>query len=192
MRRLSVLLALTVSVAWLGGTGTRFERVATCAARAAGAGGETNQHWGCYENQCVEIYECGVDDCSACQGCDPNQEYQCVAEGRIWDPETCTCHDPICDPWVEQDCVNAWGTWDPSTCTCSNTCNPQPAVELGCDERQEVWWCWACYLGEVNHITSCYYEQYCEDGRLWDSYSLEDGYLWPEWTEECWWMCFYE
>lgn len=190
MRRVILLLGLTVFVAWLGG----IPAASDCGGlwggtlRAAGFE-ETSPHWGCVDNQCVEIYECGVDDCSACPGCDPDEEWQCLNDGGHWNPDRCTCEPPWCDPWEEQECANQWGEWDPWTCTCSNACNPGEAVPVWGNSGEETSWCIDCVWGMIYHWDYTYYEQYCQDGRLWDSYSIETGWLAEGETWDCWDYC---
>ena len=187
MRRLSILVGLIVFVVWLETGG--FGAVATCSVRARGLDGETDPHWGCVDNQCVEVYACGVDDCSACPGCDPNEESWCLMNGGTWNSSNCTCELPQCDPYEEQQCVNDWGEWDPATCSCWNACNAGDPYIVRTEYYSETMYCHSCNYGAVNHVEVDYWEQRCQDGRLVDAWSIETGTVYDDQTSDCWYMC---
>ncbi len=187
MRRLALLLGLIVFVLWLDTGG--FGSFASASARAAALEGETDPHWGCVDNQCVEIYACGIDDCSACPGCDPAQESACLSNGGSWDPVSCTCTMPTCYESDEQACINDWGQWDPSTCTCWNACNAGSEVLVWSNPYTETFSCIACNYGSVNHGETNYYERYCEDGRVWDSWTIDVGTVYDDYTDACFYLC---
>jgi hypothetical protein len=184
MRRVTLLLALVISVASLAGGLDPVGVTTTCAARGTGLQAPTYPHLGCVNNQCVEIYECGVDDCSACSGCNPADEQACLASGGIWNPETCTC-SPSCSPGDEQACVEDWGQWDPNTCTCWNACNANPPQLVYSYSYSELLWCISVGWGMVNHVDGHHYEQRCQDGRLWDSWNIETGAAYEDVWEGC-------
>lgn len=184
MRRVTLLLALVISVAFLAGGLDRVGVTTTCAARASGLQEATYPHMGCVDNQCVEVLDCGVDDCSACSGCNPADEQACLASGGTWNPEGCTC-TPSCSPEGEQACVENWGQWDPNTCTCSNLCNPTAHL-VYTYSYTELLWCISGDWGMVNHVEGQYYEEHCEDGRLYDSYTIETGWA----AEDTWIGCY--
>lgn len=92
---------------------------------------------GCLNGQCVELEECGFDDCSACQGCDPNDEAYCLDIGWIWDSENCECYPPECDPAERNVCLGEGGTWDDATCTCTYPCNPSARQQ--CINAGGIW-----------------------------------------------------
>jgi len=112
-----------------------------------------------------------------CGGCDPNEEYNCVANGGSWDPNSCTCAYPGCDPWEEQNCYFNGGTWDGYPwCSCTYwECNPGSPEVVGestesyeyCD-GWEYWYCDGTWTD---------YAQYCQDGSLYNQ--------WTEYVESC-------
>lgn len=113
-----------------------------------------------------------------CGGCDPNEEYNCFANGGSWDPNTCTCTYYGCDEWAEQDCYFSGGTWEGYPwCSCTPwECNPGSPQVVGETwawyEYCDGWEYWSC------DATWTDYEQYCQDGSLYDS--------WTEFVESCW------
>lgn len=193
MRRLALLVLLSTFVIWANADEIRSACGGWWIATLRAAGIEaTNPYWGCVDGQCVEIYECGSDDCAACQGCDPDEEAACLSNGRLWDPETCRCQDPVCNPFDEQDCVDDWGEWDPSTCSCFNACNAGPAQAVESWDYWTFMGCSGCETGDWLRTEGTYYEQRCEDGRLWDSYTIETGYVEQAREPDCWEYCYYQ
>jgi hypothetical protein len=192
MRRVALLVLLTTFVIWANADELRSACGGWWTATLQAAGFEpTIPHWGCVDNQCVEIYECGFDDCTECEGCDPDEEWACISSGREWDPSTCACLNPVCNPFDEQDCVDDWGTWDPSTCSCINACNAGEAQEVDSWDDWTFLGCTGCEEGSWLRTEGIYYEQRCEDGRLWDSYTIETGYVETSWEPDlCWEYCY--
>jgi hypothetical protein len=187
MRRLSLLFGLILFVLWLETGG--FGAIATSTCAAGGLSQEmTNPHWACEGNSCVEVYACGVSDCSACTGCNPDEEAACLSNGGVWDSSTCTC-EMLCSPSEESECINDWGTWDPSTCTCFNPCNAGAPMVVRTEYYSETSSCTGCNYGWITDGQIDYYEQRCEDGRLWDSWSTDVSSSYEGGTSDCWWMC---
>jgi hypothetical protein len=189
-RRISVLVTATALVVWLVCTDPREEEGAllnapwfyaralaqdTCCLNE----GETDPHDECVDGTCASVSGCGVSDCSACTGCDPNEEWYCINNNGSWDSNTCTCTYG-CDPYEEEQCYYSGGTWDPVSCYCEPGCNPgSPEVDYVIEEHYQycdrgpggggdVWDC----DGSWTH-----YVVYCQDGSVY--------YDWTEFTEAC-------
>ncbi|HEU4391794.1 MAG TPA: hypothetical protein VFV34_28670, partial [Blastocatellia bacterium] len=117
MRRLCVLLALTGLLFWLvesdDNTSSSLTSVAV-AQEVCCPDGQKSPHLACVDGTCQSVNECGVDDCTACTGCDPDgsREAACIAMGWEWDPVNCICMPPHCDPGTRNDCLNRGGSWD--------------------------------------------------------------------------------
>lgn len=161
MRRGLLLLAMVVLVIWL------------IYARPQEVQGELRFGW--FYSRPVTAPPSSVPVPDPCEGCDPNEELACYDFGGFWDPNSCTCTYG-CDPLLEQECYYEGGDWDSFSCTCTYyQCNPGPPQEVGetgvsyqyCD-GWEVWDCSGTWRD---------YEQYCQDGSLYDS--------WTEYTEFC-------
>jgi hypothetical protein len=172
MRRLFILICLVV-LAWFAfqTEPTSSNLAATPQQSCCAPGTGDNPHRGCVSGVCQDIYECGFDDCSACTGCDPQAEQDCILMGWEWDPVTCTCNPPHCDPIQEQECIYAGGTWDDVTCTCALPCNPGPP-QLASQSSATYD---ECRYGVVYHctVTWSHYVQYCQDGSVYDSWTEE-------------------
>lgn len=196
MKRALILLALVTLVVWLaqgapaaGSAGPGREEAPPLRARDAAAAspsaagapapqescclyeGETDPHWECISGSCYQVSGCGYSvDCSTC-GCDPYAEWECVNDGGSWDPYSCTC-TYSCDPdgSGEAYCWEIGGDWDPNTCTCyPPPCNPGEPVLVYSDY-------WYDYYCDGEYYVDCdnwcdYYEQYCQDGSLYDSWT---------------------
>lgn len=150
MRRIAILVVLIALDMWLiassvrNGDGTSpFGIAPTVSAQQVCCPNGTGvyPHLGCnYNGSCELLYECGFDDCSACQGCDPLQEEQCISEGWTWNPETCACNPPPCNPAERNECVQAGCYWDDVTCSC--TCPPpicDPRERQACLAEECTW-----------------------------------------------------
>ncbi|HLG17505.1 MAG TPA: hypothetical protein VJH03_23880 [Blastocatellia bacterium] len=199
MRRLYLLMGLAILVVWLliddtsavGGNaspaaaGPPSAQQQTCCPEGSG----TSPHKECVGGACVDVYECGFDNCAACQGCDPDgtKEWQCIQQGWIWDPFNCLCSPPGCDPdgSLEWQCVGEGGTWDPYTCWCTMSgCNPGPAILAHTTSTRY------CYEtgGEESFVMECSttwrnYEVFCQDGSLYASWTIEENYCY--WNDYC-------
>jgi hypothetical protein len=167
-RRLMILVGLVALVIWLiraepqesnGSLGAPwfYSRVL---AQSCCTGSDTNPHMGCVDGACALVYDCGVDDCSACPGCDPNQEWQCINNGGVWDSGTCTCEN-ACDPDGSQQQACEWngGTWNSFSCYCD-----YPYCYV--DETTESYDCSYCdeWSGDYYDCT-CYdhcFTEYCD------------------------------
>jgi hypothetical protein len=154
--------------------------------------GPTIPHWGCQDDICQEIDECGYDNCEDCEQCDANQEAACIAAGWMWLPyPDCTCITPPCNPWDRDECIANWGNWDDIYCICSNPCNPGPP-EIIETLPYYTGYCVNCLWIEAHHYEDVFYVQYCQDGRIWDSWSetIDLGW-WYEFDREgfCWDWC---
>ena len=145
MKRGFVLLALVVLVVWLASAApTGVQSAPTELAPEPGLAApnaiapqqqqccadpnESDPHWECFNNTCLQVNGCGVSvDCTTC-GCDPAGGMQCILNGGYWDPNTCTCTYG-CDPggFGEAQCWASGGDWDPYTCICTpHQCIPGP------------------------------------------------------------------
>jgi hypothetical protein len=170
-RKVSILFALVALVIWLvlaqpregGGSLSApwfYSRVAAQ---------DPNTHLECVDGTCQEVAGCGEDDCSGCQGCDPNQELDCINGGGTWDSGSCTCIEG-CDPYgsAEEACYYNGGNWDPISCYCDYpSCNPyiqEYTDEYDCSYCDDI-------SGDYYDCT-CYdhcWTVYCEDGTIVDS-----------------------
>lgn len=194
MRRVAILIALIAVNLWLIGRPaqdgqTVIPGVASTVSAQTGccpAGTGNNPHWGCVNNQCVQIYDCGFDDCSACTGCDPIQEQSCLNMGWIWDSNTCTCYPPECDPWQRQACIDNGGDWDEATCTCGygHICVPGDPELVDFDSVSSSY-CVDCLMARVCTTETYYFVQYCQDGRLYDSWTERYSYCGDDFNWDC-------
>ncbi len=198
MRRAWILLFLVMLVSWLssGGHGLGLAIAAGDPGSPASIGGdsteETNPHWGCVENSCQQIFECGYDDCTACDYCETEEENACLEAGGTWDTATCSCSGPPCGMENMFACIEDWGTWDDRVCRCSNPCNAGPMELYSVDAYQEFAWCEDDFTVVFHEYAYAYYVQFCQDGRIWDEWTeYEDfGYI-PYW--DMWGYCeFYD
>jgi hypothetical protein len=131
-------------------------------------------------------------DCGA-GGCDPAEEWNCNNGGGNWDSGSCTCdYSNGCDAGQEQDCYYQGGNWDPNSCTCSGGgCNPGSPVLVWSDSQS----CSICDCaggdGTRETCTRYYstYEQYCQDGSLYNSRTEESSLFCGssgEYCDDCW------
>jgi hypothetical protein len=195
MRRVAILIALILADIWLISGAARdgqpvIPGVASTVSAQVGCCPEGTgdiPHLACVNYQCVLVYDsCGFDDCSACAGCDPIQEQSCLNIGWIWDPVTCTCSPPGCDPVQRQECINGGGDWDENTCTCAYTriCIPDDPQLVDFDSVSSSY-CADCLMAEVCTTETYYFAQYCQDGRLYDSWSESYYYCEEEFNWDC-------
>src|SRR5438128_1320291 len=112
MRRVAILVALVALDMWLiAGSARNGEAVGPASLASMVSAQEVccppgtgnYPHWGWSFGQCVQLYECGFNQCTPFEGCDPIQEWQCVNEGWTWDPDTCTCNPPGCNPAEQEE-----------------------------------------------------------------------------------------
>jgi hypothetical protein len=233
MRRIAILAVLIAVDMWLivGSRQTGEARIAaslkaTVSAQNGGCcppGTGDAPYWALINGQCVQVYACGFNECTP-GGCDPILEWQCINEGGIWDPNTCTCGFSHCDPnarnvcigeggsWNDvlctctypcnpverQQCISSGGSWDEANCTCAYPCDPvarQQCLASGCSwnditctctcpqcspgppvivgsEFNSTYWCVDCGLAEECTTQTDYYVRYCQDGRIYDSWSV--------------------
>ena len=126
-------------------------------------------------------------------GCDPVEEWNCNNGGGNWDSGSCTCdYSNNCDAGQEQDCYYQGGSWDPNSCTCSGGgCNPGSPVLVWSDSQS----CSICDCaggdGTRETCTRYYstYEQYCQDGSLYNSWTEESSLFCGssgEYCDDCW------
>lgn len=144
---------------------------------------ESDPHWECFGNSCVQVSGCGVNvDCATC-GCDPAQEWVCLSNGGQWNPLNCTCNY-TCDPTgsQQQACLSQGGYWDSLNCLCyyGPTCDPTGALEQACIAAGRTWNESTCTCEDV---TICV----CDDPVLigTDEYPYEycDGYYYQYCTD---------
>jgi hypothetical protein len=189
MKRGFVLLALVVLVLWLatsapGGVQSAPSTPAPTAPAAQAPEdqccldpNETDPHWECFNNTCLQVNDCGPNaDCTTC-GCDPVEEWNCISNGGDWNPVNCTCTYG-CDPGGTQEawCWAMGGTWDPFTCTCyPPPCNPGPP-EVQYTEDWSDYYCDGYEWIDCDH-TCWHYVQYCQDGSVYNQ--------WTECTATC-------
>jgi hypothetical protein len=199
MRRVAILITLIALDIWLiGGSARNGQAVIPGLASTVSAqtgccppGTGDYPHWGCnYAGQCEWLMECGFNDCSACEGCDPADEQYCLDIGWDWDPETCTCNPPHCNPAERDECIWAGCFWEDVSCTCTcppPPCNPGPPVLVGWDSVSSSY-CIGCYLAEVCTTEVYYYVQYCRDGTYYDSWTEQYSYcaVGFEWYCDLW------
>jgi hypothetical protein len=125
---------------------------------------------------CQLVYTCGYDD-YCFPGCDANLRDQCFAAERMWDENTCTCITPSCDPsgFLQGNCQATGGSWNSETCVCTpGACNPTPPVVVG-GYPNEYSYCIDCYTRYTCQSFVFCYEQYCQDGSLYNSFCQESG-----------------
>lgn len=167
MRRALLLLALVVLVVWLIGASPQEVK------------GELRSGW--FYSRAAAAPPSSVVPDPPCGGCDPNEESSCIYYGGSWDSNSCTCTYG-CDPNAEAQCYYSGGYWDSYSCTCDYpACNPGSPQEVNsvgvqyyyCD-GWEVWDCTGTWTD---------YEQYCEDGSLYNS--------WTEYTDFCYGTGYY-
>lgn len=192
MKRGFVLLALVALVVWLvNATPIGVQSAPASSAPVAAAPepvapvdeccaepNESDPHWECFNNTCMQFNGCGVNvDCSTC-GCDIWEEWACINDGGDWDPFTCTCTYG-CDPDGSQEayCWSIEGEWDPFTCTCypPTQCNPGPPILTYSDN-------WSDYYCDGYQWVDCEYGcdtyvQYCQNGSVYNQ--------WTECTSTC-------
>lgn len=178
MRRVAILVALVALDVWLIGGSARPGRsvlpgLASAVSAQSGCcppGTGTFPHWGCdYDGQCVPLNECGFDDCSACEECDPEEEDYCLDIGWEWDPESCECYPPECDPAERNECLDAGGTWNNINCTCTYP-NCDPVARQQCIAAGGTWndtTC-TCTYPECDPIAR---QQCIAEGCTWDEHT---------------------
>lgn len=199
MRRIAILLALIALDMWLIGGSLRFGGAkmpvtlngsVSAQSGCCPAGTGDYPHLGCdFNGQCQLLPECGFDDCSACEGCDPADEDYCLDIGWIWDSENCECNPPGCDPVAREECILEECDWDEATCTCScnQSCNPSPPVLVWFDSETTSY-CIGCYEAENCTTQTWYYVSYCQDGTIYDTWAEGYSYCYQgsDWGCEQW------
>jgi hypothetical protein len=194
MRRVYILLGLILPTVLLTGVGSSVSsgKTALMPRYAAAAPqqpccpeGQVYPHDTCIGGTCTTVYECGVSDCIACTGCDPQARWNCIYSGWTWDESTCSCLPPSCDPYARYNCLIQGGQWNDWDCTCFMPCNPGPPILVQTTQTSMTF----CYGGGgysyTTYIyTTRYYVQYCQDGSLYASWSEQDPY--PQIYLWCW------
>jgi hypothetical protein len=223
MRRIAILVVLIALDMWLIGSSARSGGVTipsvlnnSVSAQSCCAPGTGDSPYSrCVNGQCEEFPGCGFTDCSACQGCDPDDEAYCLDIGWIWNPEDCTCIPPgcdpneraecidsgctwddntctctcppICDPFARQQCLAEGCTWDDVTCTCTCQCIPGPPVLVGYD-TETTSYCVGCYEAEDCVTETWYFVSFCQDGSIYDIWAEQTYYCYfgSDWGCEQW------
>lgn len=184
MKKLLLLIGLVLLVSW------QESKDPVAAQEPCCPEGQKSPHLGCVNGQCVQINECGVDDCWAC-ACDPTGflEWDCVVNrcGQ-WDPISCSCMVfTTCDPCghQESDCILNGGFWDSLNCVCFVSCSPGPWVYTHTTSANYEY----CdctnpryddtsfrMVGDAYDCTIYWhrYERYCQDGSLYETQVREE------------------
>jgi hypothetical protein len=187
MKRGFVLLALVVLVVWLASaapTGVKSAPTELAPQPVLAAPNavvpqeqccadpnESDPHWECFSNTCLQVNGCGPNvNCATC-GCDPFEELACVSDGGDWDPNTCTC-SYSCDPggYEEAYCWSMGGNWNPITCTCTEPqCNPGTPQITYTDHWTDSY----CdgYWQTCDH-TCDHYVQRCQDNSIYQEWEV--------------------
>jgi hypothetical protein len=200
MKRIHILLGLIVLVIWQtesdissGNLTPRSDLLGSVAiAQEMCCVEGTSPHDECVNGMCVSVDGCGVSDCSACTGCDPDgsREAECLQWGWNWDPGSCTCYEPPsgCDPGARDSCYWQGWEWDEFFCSCyPPPCYPGEPVQVG-GNSIDVGQCVDMFVYELCTYTTLYYEQYCQDGSLYASWTEEYGYCNYYYWEYCDWF----
>jgi len=140
--------------------------------------GQSDPHDACVDGQCVSTTGCDFSDCTSCEGCDPDGslESACLQQEGQWDPTACTCTAPSCDPAQELDCIKSGGQWDNVECVCTAPpCNPGPEVWTG-TSQVTVTYCTDCDIADQCVTQTSYYADYCSDGTINNTWSVDVTY----------------